>query len=850
MKKSLLLLIVALLTFSLGYSQQLTRKTAQEFSAKVQAPHEVSIMPTEKGAIYTNPDKALGIWVLPGLGATSTNTRIPGNTHKYQRTVYLITPAEMAASGFPASSTVDAMGYIVHTAGLTSQSGNLKVYLMNTNDIYYTLGTSWNITGFTLAADISNWTVPINVGEYVIPFSGGSPFTYTGGGVYVAWEFSNPGTVGTTALVANCNTTISGALYGNRSTTSLPTTLAASDWRPGTMFVNNSIVDVVNLTTIYTLEKTVPYYTTPTPISVRAVNVSSTPATFDVIVTVKDSTNTNIYYTDTLTVSSLAADSAIVVNFTGWNPLNFEKVNITASTSVIPGETWIANNTISKVAIVNPNIAGFSIDHSNPGGFGFQVAGGVFLTKFFVSGTAKVKAANIVIANNAASVGNSVYAILMNSSAIVVAQSANHTILSSDLGLIKSFTFTTPPTLNNETYYIGLVQSAAATQYFPMGTFPESPNRDSTFFTADINLSNINPLSKSFNLKFGVEAVYEHAFNCIMPSQLMVDYTTPFAANLTWTENGNATQWQFAYDVYPFPTPTTSGINTTSNTLNLISGLNASTVYQFYVRALCDTIGFSSWAGPYNFTTDDDCQAYNLPFDEGFEGTTFPPLCWKNIDADGDNHKWQVGVAPSIAPKSGNQSATSASWIPNGPLTPDNYLVTPKLAIPATGPVVLKFWVAAQDPGYPAEKYSVLVSNTGNNPSDFTSIYSQVLADSAYQEIIIPLDNYFGQEIYLAFRHHDCTNNYFMKIDDVKVISTANIDLTAVASMKLYPNPTTDIVYISEKANVQVFNLHGQLVGSYNEVSQIDVTHLNAGMYFFRINTENKVHTTTINVIR
>jgi len=339
------------------------------------------------------------------------------------------------------------------------------------------------------------------------------------------------------------------------------------------------------------------------------------------------------------------------------------------------------------------------------------------------------------------------------------------------------------------------------------------------------------------------------ASTCPPPAQLSVANITAFTANLNWVENGTATIWDIEWGTQGFTPGTGTMVTGVTTKPHALTGLAASTNYSFYVRANCGT-ELSNWSGVKNFTTDADCPVYNLPFEEGFEGTVFPPLCWKNIDADGDGHKWQIGAAPGIAPKTGTQSATSASWIPAGPLTPDNYLVTPKLAIPATGPVVLKFWVAAQDPAYPQEKYSVMVSTTGTNATDFTSIYSQTLTDSAYQEITLPLDNYFGQNIHIAFRHHDCTDWYVIKIDDVKVISTANVDLTAVASMKLYPNPTTDLVYISEKANVQIFNLHGQLVGSYKEVSQIDVTHLNAGTYFFRINTENKVHTTTINVIR
>ena len=38
------------------------------------------------------------VWALPENGGTSANTRAPGNNYKYQRTEYLITPAEMAAS--------------------------------------------------------------------------------------------------------------------------------------------------------------------------------------------------------------------------------------------------------------------------------------------------------------------------------------------------------------------------------------------------------------------------------------------------------------------------------------------------------------------------------------------------------------------------------------------------------------------------------------------------------------------------------------------------------------------------------------------------------------------------------
>ncbi len=301
-------------------------------------------------------NKSMSLWALPTDNSTSGNTRIPGNAHKYQRTQYLITANEMSNSGFPSGNTIDAIGWLIATAGGTTQTGNLKIWLRNTTDVTYQLGSSWTTAGFTLVSDIAAWTVPITVGSYVVNFAGGTPFTYTGGGVYVAFEFSNPGTAGTTALVANCNTSLANSLYGQRSATVLPTALVVSSFRPATMFVNNSMNDVANITNIYSLERIPIPFATPNPINVRVANVSNSAATFDIILTVKDITNTIVKYTETQTVSSMAANTASIFTFTGWMPTTTEDVNINVTTSAISGETWLSNNSLSKVVSVNDNL--------------------------------------------------------------------------------------------------------------------------------------------------------------------------------------------------------------------------------------------------------------------------------------------------------------------------------------------------------------------------------------------------------------------------------------------------------------------------------------------------------------
>jgi hypothetical protein len=217
MKKSLLFIYVMLIY---GSSFALTPHTGETLKVNSDNPA---------------PDDVI-VWVIPDIGASSGNTRAPGNTWRYQRTEYLIKPSEMAAACFPTGAEVTAISFIVGTAGGTSQTGTLNIWLKNTTDNSYTLGSNWTVAGFTQVSNSTNWTVPIAVGSYMIPFSGGSSFIYTGSGVYVAWEFSNPsGTLGNSpAVLHKCDNTVVNSLMGGRSNTSLPNGLAFSNFRPAT----------------------------------------------------------------------------------------------------------------------------------------------------------------------------------------------------------------------------------------------------------------------------------------------------------------------------------------------------------------------------------------------------------------------------------------------------------------------------------------------------------------------------------------------------------------------------------------------------------------------------------------
>jgi len=601
MRKQLLLLIALLIG---GFIVAQNARQSGEF---IDEGTEYSPLQSQWSNTETD---AISIWAVPSNGSTSGNTRAPGNASKYQRTEYLVTAAEMAASGFPNGSEINSIGFLIQAAGATTQTGTLNIYLRNTTDATYTLGANWTTTGFTMVSTNSSWTVPIAVGSYEIPFVGGTPFTYTGAGVYVAWEFSNPGTAGTTAVVHYCNNTLANSLYGNRSATALPTALAVSGFRPATIFGNNFYTDVVSVSNIYTLERNPVPYGAPTPVNVRVNNVSASPATFDVTVTVKDASNTFTRYTSTQTVTNLAGGTNSILNFTGWNPSIQEQVNISATATIVAGENWTGNNTLSIPCVVNDNLYSYSYNTTGPGGFGFTFPGpGIFSAKYTMNGQGKVTGANLVIANSASNTGNTIYAVVMNSTGTIVAQSANYVILVSDLGTTKNFTFPTAPVFTDEVFYVGLAQTAGAAQWFPMGTFVETPQRPNTFYESDIAGGALTPLGPTWNLKFGIEAQVAPNFDIPVITTTAASAITNSTATVNGTvmANGNTVNVSFeygttvAYGTTVTGTPASISGTTVTSSLGNLTGLLPFTTYHY--RAV-GTIGlFKFYGADLTFTT-------------------------------------------------------------------------------------------------------------------------------------------------------------------------------------------------------------------------------------------------------
>jgi hypothetical protein len=179
-----------------------------------------------------------------------------------------------------------------------------------------------------------------------------------------------------------------------------------------------------------------------------------------------------------------------------------------------------------------------------------------------------------------------------------------------------------------------------------------------------------------------------------------------------------------------------------------------------------------------------------LPMNFGFEVFKWPVDCWTLIDKDGDGYYWSVGNNPANA-HSGNSFGYSESFmsIVSGelefPLTPDNWLISPPIQIPSTNSIELSFWKGAVQYGLHREHYAVLISVTDRDPASFTTVYEETLDTDVWQKRVLSLDAYKGQTIYIAFRHYNCTDEYGILLDDIKVEKIYSKDATLIGFEKV-----------------------------------------------------------------
>ena len=156
---------------------------------------------------------------------------------------------------------------------------------------------------------------------------------------------------------------------------------------------------------------------------------------------------------------------------------------------------------------------------------------------------------------------------------------------------------------------------------------------------------------------------------------------------------------------------------------------------------------------------------------------------WTTLDGDGDGHCWEPSIGGMGHNSNGMVMAYSRDYATGEPLTPNEYLVSPRLVLSEDGPVI-RFYVCALDEIYPAEHFGVSISTTVNDdPLAFTllSQWTIVAKDAGNRQgnwynYTVDLSAYAGQEVYVAIRHHYCSGQSAICIDDIEIDGTIQQD--------------------------------------------------------------------------
>ena len=229
---------------------------------------------------------------------------------------------------------------------------------------------------------------------------------------------------------------------------------------------------------------------------------------------------------------------------------------------------------------------------------------------------------------------------------------------------------------------------------------------------------------------------------------------------------------------------------------------------------------------------------------------------WGLNDLDGDTNNWTFynSDATSIAIGFSGIYAASASWSNGAALTPDNLLYTPTMSIPEEAEVITyKMKVAASYTPDFAENFTVYVYDNATGASIDSPIYTETLsAGGAGTAKLISAEvpaTFAGKTVGFLIRHHDCTNQESIMVDDFEVSYTTSALSTEdniTEKISVYPNSVKDVITINTNKvinSVTVVNQLGQTVKVIQEKeilnNTVNLSNLSKGLYFMSIKIEN-----------
>jgi hypothetical protein len=313
-------------------------------------------------------------------------------------------------------------------------------------------------------------------------------------------------------------------------------------------------------------------------------------------------------------------------------------------------------------------------------------------------------------------------------------------------------------------------------------------------------------------------------------TDLFWDQTTVYPTNyqIDWSNNLNATVGTGTLVTAPSGALAYSTVN--------LSGLTASSNFRYFVRANCGATQ-SNWSGPfYGYLP------VSLPYTNGFEDAS------KNYTDGFINFSLITTDGTSTPPNYADGGAGSAMYTSNSTTAASNsrayfrgmnltageqVTVQFKTRLFAIAPNVaeaISFNLTIGDSQSAAGQATVVQSYTNSSAAAYTTHTATFTAPSS--GIF-----YFG----IHNNTPQATTQTFLFLDSISLTTNLSTISNLISNINIYPNPTENFLNISNPNNVEiksisVVDINGRIVKNQSDsLSQINVSDLNAGVYFVTI---------------
>jgi hypothetical protein len=748
----------------------------------------------------------------PQNTATSTQVRAPNGlvSHTYLRAATVVLPTEFTTAGVTANTTIRNFGFntsVPVPAG--SVTGIFKLYLENTTSSTYGKGTAWSgITpGMTLVFDD---TVTINGGVSAWDVVLNTLFNYNGDAVYVAYDWETIGTPLASPISYFASTALASGLVSGSSATIPPATLAGSSFRPEFSWGIDRNADDLEVVALYAMGKNPLGYSQAEQVQAIVRNNGYLPADKAVTLNI---TGTNPY-TTTENVT-LTPGQETVVSFMAYNPTTAGNNAMTVSVPAdqVAGndaQTWVQETTTNTFSYADSVLTGL-------GGVGYNTGDGLLLNRYYVNGAASINQVRIRISDDAAAVGNTVYAVLMDTSGTVVSQSANYVITAGDLETWVTFNLQTSVNVSDVDVLVGLAQTAnAVTGYFPIAYQDESLTRPNAYFGSDLNGANLGAVN---GFRLMIEAVVGPA--CAVTSSSVITNASCFgdaSGSIAITAAGGTAPYTYAWsdgqttDIATGLVAAAYSVTITdANGCSLVSG---GSIGQPLAVATSSVITNASCFGDVNGSIAITATGGTAPY----------TYIWN----DGQT----MATATGLIAAAYDVTVTDA----NGCSLVSGGAIGQPLAITLTATSV-------------SDTSSAGIGTASVTAGGGTAPYTYAWSDGQTTDIATGL--MMGTYTVTVTDVNGCTETETVTVDDF--VSTTRLEY--ITNVSIYPNPTNGNTVIdlelSQNADVAVsiYTVTGVLVQDFGKENTskathiVDVTAYPAGMYLVRFVVDNQIVT-------